>query len=66
MTFHYSPQNLKNVPERTRECVIIKETKKYITFETTDYYDRYHLNKETGEVLERNRRYVLKGVYITF
>lgn len=50
---------------KTAECVIEKETKKYIVFRAKGWNTRYRLNKETGEVQHGTYHNVLKGLYVT-
>ena len=47
------------------ECIIIKETKQYITFRAIGNLCKYRLNKKTMEVQDGTYHRVIKGLSVT-
>lgn len=56
MVLHFRNGNI------SEDLLIIKETKKYITFRCHDNTMKYRYNKETGEVQNGTYHNVIKGM----
>lgn len=53
-----------NKPEDPKNCTILKETKRYITFRCKTNLMKYRYNKETGEVQDGTYHNTIKGLKV--